>query len=54
MVSYQIAQKRKVRVTLELEVFEDFDARQIDWEKLLDIQGGESLTSYVEDSNIDW
>lgn len=40
--------KQKVRVTLELDVFEDFDAHQVDWERVLDIQGSESVHAYVE------
>jgi len=48
-MSLAYAQKSKFRVTLELDVFEDFDPSQIDWEKLLDVQGNESVTAYVED-----
>ncbi len=49
MVSpYLAAQKTKFRVTLELEVLEDFDPHQIDWAKVLDLQGGETVDSYVE------
>ena len=48
-MSLSYAQKQKVRVTLELDVFEDFDApHQVDWERVLDIQGNESVTAYVE------
>lgn len=49
MVSpYLAAQKTKFRITLELEVLEDFDPHQIDWTKVLDLQGGESVDSYIE------
>ena len=49
MVSpYLAAQKTKFRVTLELEVLNDFDPHQIDWEKVLDLQANESVRSYVE------
>ncbi len=49
MVSpYLAAQKTKFRVTLELEVLEDFDPHQIDWTKVLDLQGGETVDSYIE------
>ncbi len=48
-MSLAYAQKQKVRITLELEVFEDFDAHNIQWDKVLDIQGNESITAYVED-----
>lgn len=46
--SYFAAQKTKYRVTLEIEALEDFDPHQIDWEKVLDLQGNESVSSYVE------
>lgn len=50
-MSLVYAQKQKVRITLELEVFEDFDAHNIQWGKVLDIQGNENVTAYVEDLN---
>ena len=53
MVSYQIAQKKRVRVTLEFDVFPDFDAHQIDYEKLFNLEPAEKVESYVEDFN-DW
>ena len=45
-------QKTKFRITLELDVFEDFSPNDIDWEKVLDIQGDESI-AYVEDLSVD-
>jgi hypothetical protein len=54
MMSYQIAQKKRVRVTLDLDVFSDFDARQINWEKLFKLEPSESVDAYVEDFDIDW
>ena len=53
MVSYQIAQKKRVRVTLEFDVFPDFDAHQIDYEKLFNLEPAENVEAYVEDFN-DW
>ncbi len=47
-MSLAYAQKQKVRITLELEVLEDFSPHDIDWEKVLDIQGNESVSAYVE------
>ncbi len=41
--------KTKYRITLELDVQEDFVPQNIDWNKVLDIQGNEKVTSYVED-----
>ena len=49
LMSLAYAQKSKYRVTIELDVFEDFNPHNIDWEKVLDVQGNESITAYVED-----
>ena len=48
-VSYNFGQKAKYRITLELDVMDDFNPHQIDWEKVLDVQGGEKISAYVED-----
>jgi len=47
------AQKQKYRVTLELDVFEDFNPHQIDWEDLFDLGGDEKVNAYVEDLTLD-
>tara|TARA_R110001606_G_C15329751_1_gene645439 strand:+ start:1308 stop:1505 length:198 start_codon:yes stop_codon:yes gene_type:complete len=52
LMSLAYAQKQKVRITLELEVFEDFDAHNIQWDKVLDVQGNENVTAYVEDLSV--
>lgn len=46
------AQKKKVRVTLEFDVFSDFDARQIDYERLFELEPAEKVESYVEDFSL--
>jgi hypothetical protein len=49
MVSpYLTAQKTKYRITLEMEVLQDFDPHQLDWAKALDLQGNETVDSYIE------
>ena len=48
-VSNIYGQKTKYRITLELEVFDDFNPRQIAWDKVLDIGGNERVESYIED-----
>ena len=45
------AQKKKVRVTLEFDVFPDFDARQINYEKVFNLEPAENVEVYVEDFN---
>mgnify|MGYP003122526714 CR=1 len=47
-MSLSYAQKQRFRITLELDVFDDFDAHNIQWDKVLDIQGNESVNAYVE------
>ena len=32
-----------------MEVFEDFDARNINWEKLFNLEPAEKVTAYVEE-----
>ena len=49
-VAISQAQKQRYRITLDLEVMDDFDPHQIDWEQLFELQGSERLIdSYVED-----
>ena len=49
-------QKTKYRITLELDVQDDFNPRQIDWDKVLGIQENEDCKCYVEeiDSPLDY
>ena len=46
----------KYRITLELDVLDDFNPRQINWDKVLDIGENESVVSYTEELDIsdDW
>lgn len=53
-VSYLQAQKKNVRVTLDLSVYSDFDARQINWSKLFQLEGDETVDAYVEEMDVDW
>ncbi len=49
-VLYSQAQKQRYRITLDLEVMEDFDPHQINWEDLFELEGSERvIDSYVED-----
>jgi hypothetical protein len=47
-VAYQKAQKQRYRVTLELEVFDDMDPLQIQWDRVLDLEPAEKCEAYVE------
>ena len=47
-VAYHQAQKVKYRVTLELEVFDDMNPHQIQWDKVLNLEPAEHCEAYVE------
>ena len=51
-VSYSVAQKSKYRITLELDVMEDFDPHQIHWEDVFELEGNETVSAYVEDLQV--
>ena len=48
-VSYTYGQKSKYRITLELDVLDDFNPRQIDWRKVLTMDENEDCKCYIED-----
>ena len=48
-VSYTYGQKTKYRITLELDVLDDFNPREIDWKKVLQIEENEDCKCYIED-----
>jgi hypothetical protein len=48
-VAFQQAQRVRYRVTLELDVFEDMNPHQIQWDKVLDLEPSERVSAYVED-----
>ena len=49
-VAISQAQKQRYRITLDIEVMEDFDPHQINWEELFKLEGSERvIDSYVED-----
>ena len=51
-VSNIYGQKSKYRITLELDVQDDFNPRQIDWRKVLQINEDEDLDCYIEDIDL--
>jgi translation elongation factor EF-Ts len=53
MVSYQIAHKQHVRITLDLNVQSDFNARDIDFEKLFNLEPSERVEVYIEEFDRD-
>ena len=48
-VSNIYAPKTKYRITLELDVLDDFNPKQINWGKVLQLEDNETVESYIED-----
>ena len=48
-VSNYYGQKSKDRITLELDVLDDFNPRDIDWRKVLTMEDNEDCKCYIED-----
>lgn len=44
-----IAQKRRVRVTLDIECYDDLDVENLDWKEILELEGDEEVHSSVQD-----
>ena len=52
--SFLSTHKTKYRITLELDVLDDFNPRDINWKQLFDLQDNESISTYVEDLSVPW
>ena len=48
-VLYSQATKSKYRITLELDVLDDFNPQHINWGKVLQLEDNETVESYIED-----
>ena len=48
-VLYSQAAKSKYRITLELDVLDDFNPQHINWDKVLQLEDNETVESYTED-----
>jgi hypothetical protein len=44
-----LVQKRLVRVTLEIECYDDLDIDDMDWKEMLELQGDEEVYATVKD-----
>ena len=43
----------KYRITLELDVLDDFNPRQIDWAKMFELAEDESVECYIEELDLE-
>ena len=44
--------QNKYRITLDLQVESDFNPRDINWDKVFDLGGNESVESYIEELDL--
>jgi len=44
-----IAQKRLVRVTLDITCYDDLDLENMDWKELLELEGDEDVYSSIKE-----
>jgi hypothetical protein len=44
-----IAQKRLVRVTLDIMCYDDLDVENMDWKELLELEGDEEVYTSIKD-----
>ena len=51
-VSNIYAPKTKYRITLELDVLDDFNPQHINWGNVLQLEDNETVESYIEDMSI--
>ena len=49
-----LAQKRRVRVTLDIECYDDLELESFDWNDILSLEGDENVDITIEDDEIDW
>ena len=44
--------QNKYRITLDLQVESDFNPRNINWDKVFDLGGNESVETYIEELDL--
>jgi len=49
MQAYTLAQKRMVRVTLDLKCYNDLDLEDLNWRELLGLEGDEDIHVNIKD-----
>ena len=54
MSSPQFITKKKYSVTLDFDVYEDFNPYEIDWKKIFQIEGQEKLDVNIKDIDIEY
>ena len=51
-LTYTNRTQQRYRITLDLSVEDDFNPRDINWDKVFDLGGNESVESYIEELDL--
>ena len=51
-VSYYNSQSQRIRITLDLDVLDDFNPRDINWDKVFELGGNEYVEAYIEELDV--
>ena len=51
-LTYTNRTQQRYRITLDLSVEDDFNPRDISWDKVFDLGGNESVEAYVEELDL--
>lgn len=46
--------KRTLRVTLDIECYDDLDVESFDWNEVLGLEGDENVNINIENCDLDW
>ena len=49
-----LAQKRRVRVSLDIECYDDLDLENLNWREILDLQGDEEVYATIKEFDPFW
>lgn len=49
-----ITQKQRIRVTLDIECYDDLDLQSYDWNEVLGLEGDENVNITTENLDLDW
>ena len=49
-----LAQKRRVRVTLDIECYDDLELESFDWNDILSLEGDENVDINIEEEDFNW
>ena len=49
-----ITQKQRIRVTLDIECYDDLDVETFDWNEVLGLEGDENVNINIENRDLEW